>query len=157
MAGMAEEASRAFNAILPDTPNKPQTDTEPFIIPNYYIGPNVERRRECNLYLSGCRTGSAAWMFMTAVEGMLGAVAEYAGLRLLPCLPGGWKSASVERPFRGDTYFISYERAGDGGNRIQSVEVDGKPVEGNLIRPFGDGKRHAVRVILGHGQPVSRG
>lgn len=156
MAGMADEAARAFSAILPDTPNKPNTDTEPFVIPNYYIGPDVARRRECNLYLSGWRTGSAAWMFMTAVEGMLGAVAEYAGLRIAPCLPQGWETATVERPFRGDTYVITYERPGGTGNAIRSIEIDGRPVDGNLIAPLGDGARHTVRVTLGEARASTK-
>ncbi len=147
-AGMAGEAWRAFNAILPDTPNKPRTDTEPFIIPNFYIGPNVARRRECNLYLSGWRTGSAAWPFMTAVESLLGACADYDGLRLRPVLPPGWRTATVERPFRGDTYVITWQRASDTANRIAAVSLDGQPLAGDLIRPVGDGARHLVLVEL---------
>jgi len=147
-AGRADAAWRAFQAILPDTENKPNTDTEPFTIPNYYIGPDVERRRERNLYLSGWRTGSAAWLFMTAVEGIYGAVAEYEGLRLRPSLPEGWKEAALERPFRGDVFKIHYERPSGIGNRVQSVKVDGEVVEGNLVRPVGDGAVHKVEVQL---------
>jgi hypothetical protein len=43
-------------------------------------GYDVERRKQRNLYLSGWRTGSAAWLFMTGVECLLGARAEYDGL-----------------------------------------------------------------------------
>jgi cellobiose phosphorylase len=148
-AGMAEAAWRAFNAVLPDTPNKPATDTEPFTVPNYYIGPDVRRRRERNLYLSGWRTGSAAWLLMTAVEGILGVAAEYDGLRLRPCLPEGWKTATIERPCRGDTYAVSFVRESPSANTVLGVELDGSPVEGTLIRPVGDGRRHTVKVRLG--------
>jgi cellobiose phosphorylase/cellobionic acid phosphorylase len=148
-SSMADAAWRAFNAILPDTPNKPATDTEPFAVPNYYIGPDVERRRERNLYLSGWRTGSAAWLMMSAVEGILGAEATYDGLRLRPCLPAGWQHACIERHFRGDTYRITYQRDTGSGNAVRSVELDGKPLSGNVISPVGDGGLHEVSVRLG--------
>jgi cellobiose phosphorylase len=149
LSGNAAEAWRAFCAVLPDEPNKPQADTEPFVIPNYYIGPIVERRRECNLYLSGWRTGSAAWMLMTAIEGILGVEATYSGLRIRPCLPDGWESASIERPYREDTYVITYERPGGTGNTVQSLELDGVAVDGDLVPFVGDRSRHEVRVKLG--------
>lgn len=148
-AGEADAAWRAFQAILPDSSNKPHTDTEPFVIPNYYIGPDVPRRRQQNLYLSGWRTGSAAWLLMTAIEGIFGAVAQYDGLLLCPCLPEGWETASLKRPFRGDTYAITYERPGGLGNRIHSIQLDGRVIEGPLIPPVGDGQQHAVHVLLG--------
>jgi cellobiose phosphorylase len=149
MAGKGDEAWEAFRAILPDTDNKPNTDTEPFTIPNYYIGPNVERRKQRNLYLSGWRTGSAAWLFMTGVEGMLGVRAEYDGLRFGPCLPAGWKKIRVTRPFRGDVYEIKIENPTGTGKSVKSVTVDGRQLEGTLLRPVGDGQTHQVRVIVG--------
>lgn len=149
VSGKAAEAWRSFCAVLPDEPNKTQSDTEPFVIPNYYIGPVVERRRECNLYLSGWRTGSAAWMLMTAVEGILGVEATYNGLRIRPCLPDGWESASIERSYREDTYVITYQRPGGSGNAVTSIELDGSPIEGNIVPFVGDRSRHEVRVTVG--------
>jgi cellobiose phosphorylase len=142
-AGYTDEAFKALKAVLPDTPNKPNTDTEPFVIPNYYIGPNVQRRRQRNLYLSGWRTGSAAWLFMTGVECLLGARAEYDGLAVEPRLPSEWNKARLVRAFRGATYDIRIKR--QRGAR-QSVKVDGRPLDGNLVPVFGDGRTHIVDV-----------
>lgn len=148
-AGRGDEAWKAFRAILPDTDNKPNTDTEPFTIPNYYIGPAVERRKQRNLYLSGWRTGSAAWLYMTGLEWICGVRADYDGLRIDPHLPAGWRSCRVERWFRGDTYEVIIEGGGEPDARVKEVRVDGARIEGNLVPPAGDGRRHEVRVIVG--------
>ncbi|MGC9451041.1 MAG: GH36-type glycosyl hydrolase domain-containing protein [Oceanipulchritudo sp.] len=146
--GLATEAWRAFRAVFPDTPNKPRTDTEPFVIPNYYIGPDVARRRECNLYLSGWRTGSAAWLYMTALEGLLGVEADFDGLRIRPSLPPDWPGASVERHFRGDRYRITFERGALEEDESLRIRLDGEPVEGGLVPFVGDGASHEVLVVL---------
>jgi len=147
MAGRGEEALDAIRAVLPDSQGKPNADTEPFVVPNYYIGPAApERRRQRNLYLSGWRTGSAAWIYMTSLEWILGLRAEYDGLRIDPHLPEAWPRVTVVRPFRGDVYEVAIE---NGGRRVKEVSLDGKRADGALIRPVGDGGRHTVRVVTG--------
>lgn len=142
-AGYTEEAFKAFEAILPDTDNKSSSDTEPFVIPNYYIGPDVARRKQRNLYLSGWRTGSAAWLFMTGVECLLGARAEYDGLTIEPRLPSAWQRARIVREFRGATYDIHITRhKGSAG----TIAVDGRRVEDKVLPVFGDGVVHRVDV-----------
>ncbi|MFW5840634.1 MAG: GH36-type glycosyl hydrolase domain-containing protein, partial [Planctomycetota bacterium] len=150
MAGRGEASWQAIRAILPDTDNKPNTDTEPFVIPNYYIGPVVERRKQRNLYLSGWRTGSAAWLYVTAMEWILGVRAEYDGLEIDPHLPDGWDEVRIGRDFRGDRYEITIRRktAGPGG-RVESILFDGQAIEGTTIRPIGDGGTHEVAVTMG--------
>jgi cellobiose phosphorylase/cellobionic acid phosphorylase len=147
--GRADQAWEAMQAILPDTPNKPNTDTEPFTIPNYYIGPNVKRRTQRNLYLSGWRTGSAAWIYMTGLEWLCGIRAEYDGLRIDPRLPEGWTAVTVERSFRGDLYDIHISAAPGGRDTPVRITVDGAPIPGTLVAPFGDGARHEIRVTIG--------
>jgi cellobiose phosphorylase len=146
--GRGQAAWDAIRAVLPDTDNKPNSDTEPFVIPNYYIGPNVERRKQRNLYLSGWRTGSAAWIYLTCVEEILGLRAEYAGLAIDPKLPDDWDEAKVTRPFRGDVYEVKIARQSPGATRIAEVTLDGEPVDGDVISPVGDGGTHQVRVVL---------
>lgn len=144
--GMPQAAYRALMAILPDTDNKPQSDSEPFAIPNYYIGPIVKRRMQKNLYLSGWRTGSAAWVHKTAWEGLLGVIPEFGGLRIRPDLPEGWNGYQAVRRFRGDIFRIQVEGTGNGP---WCLEMDGKPVEGDLIVSPGDGKEHTIRLTAG--------
>ncbi len=113
-AGRADEALRAMEAVLPTTPNKPNADTEPFVIPNYYIGPAGGDRAQRNLFLSGWRTGSAAWLWMTVWEGLLGFKPDYDSLSITPKLPTEWVSVEGSRLWRGQTLSFMFNRSGDG-------------------------------------------
>ncbi|MFP4052743.1 MAG: GH36-type glycosyl hydrolase domain-containing protein, partial [Phycisphaerae bacterium] len=146
--GRGDEAWKAIRDILPDTDNRPNTDTEPFVIPNYYIGPNVERRKQRNLYLSGWRTGSAAWVYFTCLEEILGLRAEYDGLAIDPHLPAGWKDVHVSRAFRGDVYEVRIASSGDPAAKVTSITLDGRDVDGGVIPPVGDGGVHKVTVTM---------
>ncbi len=148
VAGRGQESWDALRAILPDTDNKPNADTEPFIVPNYYIGPNYTRRAQRNLYLSGWRTGSAAWLYMTGIELILGVSADYDGLRINPSLPTGWTDCAISRPFRGDTYEISISNPSGQPGAVQEITIDGVKITGDLIVPIGDGGVHVVRVVM---------
>ena len=152
-AGFAQEAFNAWKAVLPDTPNKPGSDTEPFTIPNFYIGPAVQRRMQKNLYLSGWRTGSTAWMFITAVEIILGIKAEYDGLRIAPLLPPGWEQVRILRRYRGTAYDVTITRLTPAANTLSRIVLDGAPLEGNLIPALNDGKTHLVEVYLDNASP----
>jgi len=149
MAGRGEDAWRAVQAVLPDSNNKPHADTEPFVVPNYYIGPANPRRMQRNLYLSGWRTGSAAWIYLVCLEWILGLRAEYDGLRIDPHLPDGWTEARASRPFRGDVYDVTLRRPGGRGVAVALVAVDGRRIEGTLVRPVGDGRTHRLEVTVG--------
>ncbi|MFP3938327.1 MAG: GH36-type glycosyl hydrolase domain-containing protein [Phycisphaerae bacterium] len=149
VAGRGEQAWAAMRAILPDTDNKPDADTEPFAVPNFYIGPACPRRMQQNLYLSGWRTGSAAWLYVTAMEWILGLRAEYDGLRIDPHLPDGWTKAQVWRHFRGDVYEVTIENPTGRGGNVSEVHLDGERIDGTLITPAGDGRKHTLRVMMG--------
>ncbi len=149
VSGRGEQAWQALKAILPDTPNKPNTDTEPFVIPNYYIGPAVPRRMQRNLYLSGWRTGSAAWLYVTMLEGILGLRAEYDGLAIDPHLPAGWSHVTVSRPFRGNVYQVTIDNpSGSAEAAVREITLDGQPVAGSLVEPTGTGQTHEIHVRM---------
>ncbi|MNR54738.1 N,N'-diacetylchitobiose phosphorylase [compost metagenome] len=79
---------------------------------------------------------------------MLGAKADFNGLRIEPCLPSGWEECSVDRHYRDAVYRIVIRNP----ERIQSgkaeITVDGNRLEGNLIPAFSDGCVHEVEVII---------
>lgn len=143
VAGQTDACLEAFRAVLPDTDNKPHADTEPFTIPNYYIGPAAPRRMQRNLYLSGWRTGSAAWLYRTAVEWILGARATYDGLCIAPQLPATWDHARIVRPYRGDTFEIAIRRGDTPG-----ITVDGAPIEGDVVAASGENRHRTVEVVV---------
>ncbi len=109
-AGMPDAALRAWQAVLPVRDNKPNVDSEPFVIPNYYIGPAGGDRAQRNLFLSGWRTGSAAWMWISLWEGLFGFKPGYHGLDIAPRLPATWPEVSGQRLWRGTPLAFHFAR-----------------------------------------------
>ncbi len=109
-AGHADDALDAWKTVLPDPFNKPNVDSEPYVIPNYYIGPAGGERAQRNLFLSGWRTGSAAWMWISLWEGLLGFKPGYRGLEVSPCLPTAWNAVSGTRLWRGQPLSFDIRR-----------------------------------------------
>ena len=147
MHGYGTQAYKHLKAIMPNA----QSDydlykTEPYVYAEYLVGPNNPYR-----YGEGAftwLTGTAGWTFMAGTEWLLGARRDYEGLRIDPCLPKHWKRCRIIRPFRGATYDIEILNPRGLEKGIVSLEVDGRPIEGNLIRPHQDGKIHKVRAVL---------
>ena len=121
--------------------------TEPYVFSEYLIGPE-------HPYLFGegafsWLTGTAGWAYMMATEWMLGARRDFEGLRIDPCLPSSWKRCKIRRPFREAVYEILIENPKGMEYGVKEIWVDGKKIEGNLIKPHRDGKSHKVKVVMG--------
>jgi cellobiose phosphorylase len=93
-------------------------------------------------------TGTAAWNFVAISQYILGIRADYEGIIVDPCIPADWKEYSVERYFRGDRYAITIKNPSGKMKGVTKMTLDGKSVEGNVIPFVGDGKKHAVEVVL---------
>ena len=92
-------------------------------------------------------TGTAAWNYYAITQWILGIRTDYDGLLIAPVVPKTWKGFKVTRKFRGVTYNIVVERAGE-GNEV-SLEVDGASVAGNLVPlPPAGTTNVAVRAIV---------
>lgn len=141
----------AYEAMVKVMPNKQKNydlyKAEPYVYAEYLVGPeNPYRYGEGQFTWI---TGASGWAFMAATEWLLGVRRDYEGLRIDPCLPSKWRKCSIRRPFRGDIYEIEIENPKGVEKGINELYVDGKLLEGNLIRPFGDGRTHNVRVVMG--------
>lgn len=121
--------------------------TEPYAYAEYLVGPEHPY-----LYGEGAFTwitGTAGWSYMAATQWLLGVRPDLKGLKISPCLPSGWKTAGIRRPFRGDVYEITIKNPSGAECGVKKITVDGKKIEGNIIIPFLDGKTHCVKVIMG--------
>jgi len=76
-------------------------------------------------------TGTAAWNYYAITQWILGIRTSYEGLLIAPVIPKSWRSFKARRKFRGVTYQIEVQRAGD-GNKV-CLEVNGAPIQGNLV------------------------
>jgi cyclic beta-1,2-glucan synthetase len=92
-------------------------------------------------------TGSASWMYRTALEAILGFQQQGEKLFIKPCIPEKWKEFKIEYRFRSATYEITVENSD--GAQCGNVEltVDGRSVQ-DAIDLVDDGKHHRVTASL---------
>ena len=119
--------------------------TEPYVYSQMVAGPYAPRFGQAkNSWL----TGTAAWSFYAASQGILGIRPDYDGLRIDPCLPAELGELTVTRRFRGSEYVIHIvNRAGDEKGAL-TLTLDGRRLEGCLIPADGRPARHTVEAIL---------
>ena len=91
----------------------------------------------------------AAWTFVAISQGILGVKPDHDGLRIDPCIPKAWRGYKVTRKYRGATYDISVENPNSVSKGVARLELDGKPLDGNLVPAQPAGGRHRVKVVLG--------
>ena len=118
--------------------------TEPYVYSQMVAGPYAPRFGQAkNSWL----TGTAAWSFYAASQGILGIKPDYDGLRIDPCLPAELTDVRVTRRFRGSTYHIHIvNRAGGEKGRL-TLTMDGAPVPSSVL-PADGAAEHIVEAVL---------
>ncbi|MEA2762580.1 MAG: cyclic beta,2-glucan synthetase, partial [Gemmatimonadaceae bacterium] len=92
-------------------------------------------------------TGSASWMYRTALEAILGFQQRGELLYIEPCIPASWKEFTVEYRFRSSTYVIKVLNP-DGLQRgLTELMVDGRRAE-KAVSLVDDGKTHNVTASM---------
>ena len=92
-------------------------------------------------------TGTAAWMWYTVSQFLLGVKPTYDGIEIDPCLPSDMKEYSVKRVLRGAEFDITIKNPDGVQKGVKSMTVDGVAVDGNIIKST-PGK-HIIEVIMG--------
>ncbi len=120
--------------------------TEPYVYSQMVAGPYAPKFGQAkNSWL----TGTAAWTFYAASQGILGVKPDYDGLKVDPCLPAELSELTVTRKFRGSEYAIHIvNRAGDEKGAL-AITVDGKAIDGCVIPADEKPGKHVVEVVLG--------
>lgn len=149
-SGRTDKAYDIFRRITPGyfsgKENDPKKRCLPYIYANCYYGPE-HRNNKFQMEFSWI-TGSVAWFNNVLLQHLLGARAEFGGLRIDPRLPSEWKECEVERQYRGATYRITIRNPhGLQGGRVE-LTLDGKPIEGTLLPISSEGKTHTVVATL---------
>ena len=128
MLGRADRVEEGIKTILPFRNPVVDGRAEPYIMCNSYFGKQTGYRY--GTPGQSWRTAAGQWFEKALVNYVFGLLPEVEGLTVKPCLPPSWKTASIDKRFRNTTYHIRYE---NGGVRIKSIFVNGKPIEGNLL------------------------
>ena len=146
VAGRGDDAWRHYTKILPSyAEEKYQTlhKVEPYVNCQMVAGKDAARPGEGkNSWL----TGTAAWMWYTVSEFILGIQPDYEGLRIDPCLPSAAKEYTVKRRFRGALYHIHVVNPDGHQKGVKRISLDGKAVSGTLV-PWSEGE-HQVEVVM---------
>ena len=109
---------------------------EPYVYAQMIAGKDAPTHGEAkNSWL----TGTAAWNYYAITQWILGIRTSYDGIQVAPVVPKNWKGFKATRKFRGVTYNIEVQRAGE-GNRV-ALTVDGTPTSGNVVPVPKDGRK----------------
>lgn len=119
--------------------------TEPYVYSQMVAGPYAPRFGQAkNSWL----TGTAAWTFYAATQGILGVKPDYDGLRIDSCLPADMQDIRIIRKFRGSEYDIHIvNHAGDEKGTL-TLTMDGKPLTGCVIPADEKPGKHVVEAVL---------
>jgi len=113
---------------------------EPYVTPGNVDGPDSPYfgRGGWSWY-----TGSATWYFIAGIEGVLGIIPTWEGLKINPVIPENWDQVSVKRLFRGVEYNIIIKRTGE-----KMIFVCGNKINGNIVVHPSDKKFVDVEVHI---------
>jgi cellobiose phosphorylase len=147
LLGEGERALEYYRTICPST-KLDRLDVyrcEPYVYAQMTAGRDAATPGEArNSWL----TGTAAWSFVVASQGILGIRPDFDGLRVDPCIPRAWKGFAVTRRFRGVEYRIRVRNPRGVCRGVASLTVNGRRVPGNLV-PLCDSGPVRVVATLG--------
>lgn len=124
----AGEGSRAHEYYLSICPSAKEEKidiyrSEPYVYAQMTAGRDSPRAGEAkNSWL----TGTAAWSFVVASQGILGVIPDFDALVVDPCIPPDWKGFTVMRKFRGSTYEIEVDNPRGLSWGVTRITVDGR-------------------------------
>ena len=143
VAGRGNDAWNHYTKILPSyVEEKYQTlhKVEPYVNCQMVAGKDAAKPGEGkNSWL----TGTAAWMWYTVSEFILGIKPDYEGLNIDPCLPSTAHEYEVTRKFRGGEYHIIVKNPEGREKGVKQITVDGKVIDGTIV-PCLEGKHEVV-------------
>jgi cyclic beta-1,2-glucan synthetase len=98
-------------------------------------------------------TGSAGWMYQTAVEAFLGLRAHGATFSVDPCIPSLWAEYSLIWVRHGTRYEIEVTNPDHASRGVAMATLDGVPVDPAAIPFREDRETHRVVLVMGSQPP----
>jgi cellobiose phosphorylase len=148
LLGRGDKAWDLYSRICPATKeDKPDVyRSEPYCFAQTISGKDSPLPGEAkNSWL----TGTASWTFTAMTQYILGIRPTFDGLCVDPCIPPQWKGFTITRRFRGCRYEIEVQNPKGVMKGIQSITVDGKPIQGQVLPICPAGKTVKVKAVMG--------
>ena len=144
--GRGDYAWEYFRKICPSytEENSALHKVEPYVYSQMIAGKDAARPGEAK---TSWRTGTAAWNWYAITQFILGIKPAYDGLEINPCICPEWKEYQVKRKFRGAEYLITILNPNGVCKGVKSIEVDGQPIEGCIVKHSSG--THTVKVVMG--------
>ena len=133
MLGNGDRAYEYYSQINPAGKNDSIDlyEIEPYVYAQNILG---DEHPQFGLGRNSWLSGTASWCYQAGTQWILGIRAEYDGLRIDPCIPSKWDGFKATRKYRGMTYHIAVTNPQHVCKGVEKVLVNGKQVEGSLIR-----------------------
>ncbi len=146
--GNGDLAYQYYNQINPAAKNDiiEEYECEPYVYAQNILG---NEHPQFGLARNSWLSGTASWMYQSAVKYILGIRPVYTGLEIDPCIPQKWEGFTVDRKYKNSEYHIEVRNPDHKSKGIRSIKVDGQLIPGNIIPASGDGKAHNVEVVMG--------
>lgn len=141
LAGRGDDAWNHYCKILPSYVEERHSTlhrVEPYVNCQMVAGRDAARPGEGkNSWL----TGTAAWMWLTVSQYLLGIRPDYDGLIIDPCLPATPWQYSIKRRFRAAEYHICVNNPEGRQRGVSRIVVDGEELQSHII-PYTAGSHH---------------
>jgi len=145
---LLKRGNKAYNYFKKILPNNIDSDifvAEPYVFSQYITSNEHDSPGRAS---HSWQTGTAAWMYRVSYDYIAGIRSTYEGLMIDPVIPSSWKQIKIYRKFRNTLYVINVENPEGKESGIKSIEVNGKPISGNIL-PLTNEEKCNVRVIMG--------
>lgn len=145
--GDAERAHRLFQYLSPMRHAATSEECRRYRVEPYVVAADIgghpphEGRGGWTWY-----TGSAAWLWRFAVEGILGLRRRGDALVVSPRLPRSWPGFSLRYRYGASVYEVEVTASDETDHGV--VELDGREVAGDAVPLVDDGRVHRVRVVI---------
>ncbi len=145
---LLKRGNKAYNYFKKILPNNIDSDifvAEPYVFSQYITSNEHDSPGRAS---HSWQTGTAAWMYRVSYDYIAGIRSTYEGLMIDPVIPSSWKQIKIYRKFRNTLYVINVENPEGKESGIKLIEVNGKPISGNIL-PLTNEEKYNVRVIMG--------
>jgi cyclic beta-1,2-glucan synthetase len=148
--GSGDEAAELFHMLNPVNHTRSlagieRYKTEPYVVAGdvYSKAPHAGRGG-WSWY-----TGSAAWLYRTGLESILGLRRRGDTFGIDPCIPSAWPEYDITWRTEGTVYLIAVSNPDRQCRGVVAASLDGNAVDAAAIPLRADGGTHHVRILLG--------
>jgi cyclic beta-1,2-glucan synthetase len=152
--GSGDEVAELFHMINPINHTRTRADVKRYKAEPYVVAGDVYARAP-HAGRGGWSwyTGSAAWLYRTGIESMLGLRRRGDTFSIDPCIPSSWPQYEIAWRIGGTQYVIAVSNPGRLCRGVLVATLDDAPVDATAIPLVDDGQIHQVRVVLGKALP----